>query len=268
MSKVVKHNMKFRVVMMTPTWAAEILEHNHPNNRTPKLKKITAMAREMRSGLWELTHQSVATDEDGLLIDGQNRLLACMEAGVEVPMVLVTGVPSRGMQAADCGTTRTIADAARISGKAFDRVIYGSIGRSMVMGYAQSPIAMGYGELLAFIEKHKKAIAFPFDYIKSNNHAPTQVRAVISRAWYTQDRDRLGEFAGALSSGLVEAIKTDVAVIRLRNWLLAPRAEKRHVGKKEIYGKAQRALRAFLDGEPIGMLYAESRTELFKLPGE
>ena len=69
MAMVIKHNMKFRVVMMSPEWAKELLAHNHKNNRRIKDRRVNSYSREMAQDIWLLTHQPVAVDEDGWLID-------------------------------------------------------------------------------------------------------------------------------------------------------------------------------------------------------
>lgn len=263
------HNMKFKVVMMTPEWAEDLLEHNHSYNRNPKDKRIASYAREMASGLWRLTHQAIAVDEDGNLVDGQNRLMAVMRAGVEVPMVLVTGVPRKSMVGVDCGVTRNVADAAKVSGKPLPATQYASVARIMMAGLGYgSKQSLGNQEVLHFIGNHKDAMAFSFDCLRSNTPgiAAAGVRAVIARAWYQRNcRNRIREFCKALLSGLMENKSKDVAVIRLRNWLLQAKGTRQAVKRTDVYAKTERALKAFIDEEELDTIYA-TKEELFPIP--
>lgn len=269
MATVPNHNMKFRVVTMTPVWAAELLKDNHPNNRKPKSHRITSWAREMSAGLWRLTHQPIAVDEDGFLIDGQNRLEAVCLSGAEVPMVLVTGVPRLSMVAVDCGVGRSVVDAARISGKPLPVTQYASVAKSMMNGLSNRRVAIGHQEVLKFIRVHHEALEFAFDNFARN--APTNpiaVRAVIARAFYRRNcRNRVREFCEALKSGLIDNKDKDVAVIKLRNWLLD--TEGRHTGRRgvEIYAKTEYALHKFIEGELVSKI-VETQEELFPLPTE
>jgi hypothetical protein len=49
-------------------------------------------ARDMEAGRWQLTHQGIAFNNSGELIDGQHRLLAIIEANVAIKMVVSTGM--------------------------------------------------------------------------------------------------------------------------------------------------------------------------------
>lgn len=269
MAVVPEHDMKFKVVMMTPEWAEELLTHNHSYNRNPKDKRIASYAREMASGLWRLTHQAIAIDEDGNLVDGQNRLHAVIRAGVEVPMVVVTGVPRKAMVGVDCGVTRNVADAAKVSGKPLPAVQYANVARIMMVGlqygYKQ---ALGNQEILHFIGNHKEALNFSFECLRSNTPgiAAAGVRAVIARAWYQRNcRTRIREFCKALLNGLIDDKVKDVSVIRLRNWLLQAKGTRQPVKRTDVYAKTERALKAFLDGEELDTIYA-SKEELFPIP--
>lgn len=271
MALTINHNMKFRVVTMTPEWAAELLKQNHPNNRKPKDGRISSYAREMASGLWKLTHQGVAVDEDGRLIDGQNRLNAVVLANVEVPMVLITGVPRRAMVAADCGANRNVLDAARIGGKPLPKTAYAAVARAMLLGMNNTwggGRQLGNQEILNFIAHHKEALEFSFDCLKQNITGLTQgpVRAVVARAYYRRNsRMRVRQFCEYLYSGLIGNSEKDVAAIRLRNWLLQAKSRNYKCTPKDVYGKTERALDAFLNEEQLETLYT-TKEELFPIP--
>lgn len=62
-----------------------------------KAQKDVAYATAMRAGKWSLTHpgiQGIAFDENGVLVDGQNRLLACISANVPFTTVVFRGMKS------------------------------------------------------------------------------------------------------------------------------------------------------------------------------
>jgi len=89
--------------------------------------------------------------------------------------------------------------------------------------------------------------------------------ALLTRASYTIPMERLERFALVLNTGLSNGPGESVAIL-LRDWLLRNGAGSSAL-QTELYWKAERALRAFLDEEELTMLYASS-IELFPLPGE
>lgn len=59
---------------ISPEQAAKWLERND-NNRNVNVAKVKKMAKDMREGHWDTTHQGIAIASDGTLVDGQHRLL-------------------------------------------------------------------------------------------------------------------------------------------------------------------------------------------------
>lgn len=273
--KVINSKMRFQVVEMTPEFAQQLLDKNHPDNRKPKSSRITQYLRDIDAGLWKLTHQPIAQCEDGYTIDGQNRLAAIVRSGRAVPVVFVTGVPRDGILGADCGATRNVADAARISGKALPHgsLGYSSVARRMAIGLEKHKSTMTIQETLAFIAAHKDALEFAFTLMPKNVRMLTQasVRAVIARAWYKRmSRSRIREFAEVYLTGLCGNNKTDTAAIRLRNWILDTMGTRRGANRpnaKTIYAKTAVALSHFLNFQPVESL-RETSEELFPLAEE
>lgn len=277
--KILNTKMRFQAVMMTPEFAQALLDKNHPHNRKPKKGKIASMRYDMlgeMGGVWYLTPDPVAVDEDGYTINGQNRLTACVQAGVEVPMVLVTGVPRTAILGMDCGTNRSVADAAKILGKTLPHggAGYAAIARRMQKGSAAERLSMTIPQTLAFIESHRKALDFAFGAfgtkpIPGITQAP--VLAVIARAYYLRGmKDRVKEFAEVLKTGLPSNPRKDGAAIQLRNWLLTKlvggrKRTRLSPGATQIYAKTESALMHFLDENNPDKLYG-TREELFPIP--
>jgi hypothetical protein len=88
----------------------------------------------------------------------------------------------------------------------------------------------------------------------------------IARAYYTQDRERLKQFAQVLTTGIMER-KEDKAAVLLRNWLLNMEARSVRAQAEVIRAKGERALYGFLHNEIIRGLSAATE-ELFPLPEE
>ena len=102
--------MKSKVVMVDPALALEWLQRNIETNRPLRPTVVENYADEMRRGEWHLTHQGIALDIDGNLIDGQHRLAAVIKANVIVPMMVTVNAPRGSFVALDGGVKRTLAD--------------------------------------------------------------------------------------------------------------------------------------------------------------
>jgi hypothetical protein len=105
--------MKTTVTDVTPELATQWLATNQ-QNRQPKLNRVSVYATAMREGRWRLTHQGIGFDRSGNLIDGQNRLMAVIEAGVMVRMQVTHGLMREDMMAVDMGAPRSAGDSLTI----------------------------------------------------------------------------------------------------------------------------------------------------------
>lgn len=102
--------------LITPDQAADLIATRNTHNRRTKRLNITKYARDMAAGHWDPDASDIKFDRDGNLLDGQNRLLACIEADVPFPTLVRTGLNPAAQAHMDTGTTRTVADVYRLHG--------------------------------------------------------------------------------------------------------------------------------------------------------
>jgi len=79
-------------VKINPEKAQELLANN-AHNRKVTLSRVKEYASEMRNGMWAYNGEAIIVSVSGRLLDGQHRLLAVIEANVEIETELVEGVP-------------------------------------------------------------------------------------------------------------------------------------------------------------------------------
>jgi len=209
-----------------------------------------------------LTYECIALDENDKLINGQNRLSACVRSGKTVPMMIVRNVPTINMTVIDSGLARTTVDASVVMGlDVSNRQQYIRTTRRMLEGLCIVKHHISNTAILEFLETHKKALDFAYEILPTKvPHITTApVRAVIARAYYHCSQNKLREFAKILITG----ISTNEPVIHFRNWLLA------NPGLRgwEIHAKAETALKMFLGDLPFNGKLHGTKEELFPLPG-
>ena len=77
---------------ITPEMAEDLLTkniYNRPINRV----KVERMINDIKASKFEMTHQPIALDENGVLVDGQHRLTAIVESGIAVEMFVAYNAP-------------------------------------------------------------------------------------------------------------------------------------------------------------------------------
>jgi hypothetical protein len=102
-------------VEITPDLARRLLQRNR-NNRVPKEGAIERYRYEMEEGNWRVTNQGIGFDRNGVLSDGQNRLMACVRAGKSFLTIVAVGLVPEAKEVVDVGVKRTLADALKMEG--------------------------------------------------------------------------------------------------------------------------------------------------------
>jgi hypothetical protein len=101
---------------VTPERAEEWLAANTAN-RPLSRSTVRGFAEAMRRGDWLVTHQGIAFDSNGVLVDGQHRLAAIIEAGLPVELTVFTEVEPDSFDVLDTGKRRNAADVLAIEGE-------------------------------------------------------------------------------------------------------------------------------------------------------
>lgn len=124
--------IRVELVQVTPALARQWIGRNADNQRLMRGTKVDQYARDMASGNWPITGDTVKVTPDNRLIDGQHRMSAVIQADTTVHMLIAYNVPAEVMPVLDTGTARTFSDVLKISGSP-RRNIVGAIVRRIVM---------------------------------------------------------------------------------------------------------------------------------------
>lgn len=105
-----------RVVTIDPATAQAILEQRNQGNRPPKPNKVQQFASDISQKNWGLTGDTIKFGNDGRLLDGQNRLAACVRANRAFTTHVVFNIDPQLFGRMDIGKPRNAADILHIAG--------------------------------------------------------------------------------------------------------------------------------------------------------
>jgi hypothetical protein len=97
------------IMTVTPQIAKEWLVLNR-RNRPKKEDRIARWSRVMAAGKWKMTGESIKFAKNGDLIDGQNRLSACITADCAFTTMVIWGLEAEAQDAMDTNVSRSPAD--------------------------------------------------------------------------------------------------------------------------------------------------------------
>jgi len=260
-----------KIVNINPDLAAAWLDKNE-NNRPINWNYVAQLARDMKAGRWRLTHQGIAFDTQGRLIDGQHRLWAVIEADVTVPMRVFFNEPAENIVHIDGNCPRQAAHRITLA-RTLGTVRADELAtlRAMLAGVSLATKRRTLHEEMELLETHRPAVLFAHEQLPGTRPAGianSMTRAVVARAWYCEpDTALLTRFCEVLRTGMSSA-EQERPVVLLRNQLveLRRRGTTRNIRQRQ-YGLTSRALSAYVNKEPLSVLRVPAY-ELFLLPEE
>jgi hypothetical protein len=246
---------------VTPAMAKSWLEHrNIERNRRFSSALATKYAAQMNAGQWKITHQGMAFDWDGFLLDGQHRAGAIVILGKPIDMDIRIGCDPDTFDVLDSGNRRAAhqmishAHAKTISaGARYLGAITGNITTGHIRGgiYATSATT---AEVLAI------AIEWPElgTYAASAAYCRSRAQilaaphlAVLAQAARTRYADRIPTWLDGLAYG--ENLTGTDPRLHLRNRFASDRSAL-NAQPPMAYALIVRAWNAYAQGTSMGVL--------------
>lgn len=241
---------------ITPDIASKYLAKNFDRNRNRKPTWIERLVLTMQQGEFKTTHQGIAFDESGDLVDGQNRLHAISRSGIAQWLWVVRGVRREDVIAVDRGVMRSLSDQANIMGDDHITADHVAIARALIVASGDATSnRIPDNMVIKTIERHWDAIAMAT--VKNKRRGiSASCRAVVAKAYYHVKHDVLVRFLEVINSGIPDG-PHESAAVRLRAWLLTDGAKSGgSVMREETVARTISALAAFAEGRPLSRLVA------------
>ena len=175
------------VETITPEMAEKLLILN-TNNRRVKDVTLDRYARDMENGRWTFTGEPITITEEGVLGNGQTRLMACIKANTPFQTLVVRSLKSKAVRNTDAGAQRNVSDALKIDGVADSNVLSATAKKMLVLENEKNDakIAYSYDEILEEITRsdredyYKKVTKFAKEIYKEYKIIPVSCIAAAS----------------------------------------------------------------------------------------
>jgi len=131
--------MRMQIEPVGPEQALRWLAVNQANRPISEIL-VKRYAEDMKHGRWKTTHQGIAFDQAGMLLDGQHRLKAIIKASITLQLVIFRDCDRATFDRLDAGRKRTAADALAVDGIDNARAV-AAIARSIIIfGFKESDV--------------------------------------------------------------------------------------------------------------------------------
>ena len=245
-------------IFITPDEAKQCLLHNE-NNRDLKVMTVESYARDMLSGSWMQTGESIDFDVESSLQNGQHRLSAIVRANkinsdFKGQIFYFTfNVPVSSRWAIDSGAKRNVNDKLKLVLDVHMGNSTAAVCRAMMRGTNGSNIKYSESEIAAFALKHQDALSWLH---KNIGKVRSDVIAAIGKCvlWYGQEK--ILSFADRFRTMVFNDERDPAKMLMI--WLQKTKTGKGYVSPTDVYQKTLACTIAGVEGRTIGKIRSRS----------
>ncbi len=253
-----KRSISARLVTITPQLAEKWLKKN-THNRGVVNARVDQYAADMRRGEWRVNGETIKLAADGRILDGQHRLMAVLEAGVEIQSLVITGLEDAAQETMDQGRARSLADVFKLRGEKYSNplatssrilALYEMYGQIVQPAYEAPPSIMQASRALERNPELRDSVAFV--YLLRKPWMPSSHMGALHFLFATADAEAANDFVTKLSTG--EELHRAHPIYVLRELLMTAHMERNPILQRHQLALIIKAWNAYMDGEEITRL--------------
>lgn len=243
-----------RIEIITPERAAEDLKRN-THNRPMNPGHVNKLADEMTQGNWRLNGEPVIYAQDGRVLDGQHRLMACLKAEIPFQTTVVYGVDESVFPTIDVGLRRTGSHTLAMLGEKQPARLAAALRYvdRYLKGETDVKKRLGNSELQEALSKHP-GVRESLGYCTENytQLMPISLLAALHYLFALRNKPKADDFVYRLVCGL--GIDQDSPIYLLRERLVQNAASKARVSEDYLAALTIKAYNSFASGERLKYL--------------
>ncbi len=215
--------MNIELKTIKPIEAKRILENN-TRNRPLNQRHVNRLSSDMGSGRWKFNGDSIRLNGD-CLIDGQHRLTACINSGIPLKTIVISGLDSDAFDTIDTGKTRNGSDTLSLLGEKNTHNLAAALGFLIKLrdGTLKSRPKITNSAIRRELETHPRvraSLSFVCS-IKNSKIAPLSVLTGLHYVFSKIDKDTSDRFIESLLVG--DNLSSSSPIFMTRDRLISSR---------------------------------------------
>lgn len=237
---------------LTPRMAETILAGNTKNRNVIK-SYLKNLEQVIVRGEWAFNGEPVIVADTGRVLDGQHRLMACVNTGIPIDTMIVYGVDESVFPTIDRGVTRTVGNVLSIDGE--DNYNYVAAALKVVFTFLKTggQVYDGGGWSHGFsacvaretLAKHPGVRASVRDANRCNYYRSKSLLAGLHYIFGLSDKSTADAMIDVFSTG---ASNRDRPFNVLREHIIQSGLNRTHMGNRNLAAKTIRAFNAEVTG--------------------
>lgn len=192
--------MKTTIETITPAIAKKILDQTEDQILKGKVEHrplsniiVNRYARDMKAGYWLTTHQGIAFDDQGNLIDGRHRLWAIVRSNIPIEMLVTRDIPHakldghtlKPIDVVDRGRVRSVGQQLVIAHGYINGTLLASTCRVIALALLQEHhTALSVGQTLEVLKVYESNI----EAILNIGHGPAYILGPVAMYHYASPK--------------------------------------------------------------------------------
>jgi len=245
---------------VTPETAAKWLQKN-VGNRPVNHRHVAKLSADITAGRFQQTHQGIAFDKNGFLIDGQHRLLAIVNANSSVELLVSRGAPTRIREVIDTGFGRGVAHilAMRFGLDATQSKRASAIIHCMVGMFGNARNKIPTEEAMNLYASYSEGISWAFQFCQSLSGGGVPTPVLASLVWAHKHAPEACNYI-AEKFRKPSNLPDGSPILALHSAVYKTNASGDHAARRAISLKTLRVLEAVLDKEKLAVAQATPAT--------
>ena len=250
------NEIRSAMCIIGPYEAGQLLKMN-THNRPLSPRVVAKYLEEMRLGEWVPTAAGIGIDESGVLTDGQHRLEAVVQYGKPVPLLVVSGLPSKSQMKQDRHNKRSLHSVFLLAGVCDNKLV---VETATTIAGANGLIGLAKGvsdaRVEAAIHDHGESMAAICAILRGNRKGVTQagVRAAMTYAHELYPAEAEAFCRGLVSDAYIPTSGGD-PIYRLARSLSVARVDGGYTRQRASYMKTCYAFNAYIEGRKISSVH-------------
>ena len=245
--------MKATVVTMTKELAKDYLSRNNQNRKVNK-RTLSFYKEQMTNNKWKENGEPIIIDVNGVIKDGQHRLMAVIETGFSYRVPVISNINPDTMDTIDTGKNRTASDVLFLEGFKYSNLIASSVKSILsdkLLANSNHHSKISNSDILDYATKNKSYI---YELIQeAQDISSLQVARIMTDTMIVFYLHKYGSNASTITFlnnivGTVRVPKTATDYVYKKLFRAYSGEERLSIGDKEKY--IERAYAYFIKGNP------------------
>ena len=261
-------NVRSHIATITPEKASILLERFYAGAKVDS-RLLQAYSKDMQEGRWALNGAPVVFSDEGQLLDGRLRMLACIQSRASFDTLVVEGISAASYETIDAIRKRTLADVLSIRNERHGRPLAAALriiwtylnGGTPGIGKTPSPTA-----LLGLLEEHPVIRDSVMPALAATPLLPHGCGIALHHLMSRSDPQKSDRFFALIGEPV--GVSDQSAVVQLRQVLAELRGRGGNRQQTYVLAIAIKAWNAFRNSSDLKLLrYSPDRESFPRISG-